>query len=50
MRKFVAARTVKVKEMRLSEPGDDCNCAVLVQLVLLGLLLRGGVGQPLCMV
>ena len=24
MRKFVAARTVKVKELRLSGPGDDC--------------------------
>jgi hypothetical protein len=24
MRKFVLARNVKVEELRLSEPGDDC--------------------------
>jgi len=24
MKKFFAARTIKVEELRLSEPGDDC--------------------------
>jgi len=51
MRKFVAARTVKVEELRLSGPGDDCIAPCWCYWsYLLGLLLRGGVGQPLCMV
>jgi len=47
MRIFVAVRTIKVGELRLSGLGAGFNSVLLA---LMGLLLRGGVGQPLCMV
>ena len=46
MRKFVAARTVKVEELRLSEPGDDCIVS-RVGAGLVGAAAEGGCGQPL---